>query len=62
MFERSGPAAGFRRRELVLPEVERSQAEVGSGFGNLYRPVHHHYLTLLHRARRPSLPANQKLT
>lgn len=49
-------------RAVVLPEVELAQAEAGSGVRDLYRPVHHLHLTLLHRTRRPSLPTNHKLT
>lgn len=54
--------AGLRHSVLVLPEVEGSQTQADSSVWNLYRPIHHHNLTLLHRTRRPSLPANHKLT
>lgn len=47
---------------LGLPEVQRAQAEADAGVWNLDRPVLHHNLVLLHHTRRPSLPANHKLT
>lgn len=46
---------------LALPEVKLSQIEAGSGVGNLYRPINHLHLVLLHSTRRLSLPANHKL-